>query len=87
MSEVPNNLQNQFLPIVSSNYTKPIAQTLFNYKQALQDPVLEKFLKNTLTCDCFHSPYIYGPTGHVITWGLKIFKHENTRKKISYGPI
>ena len=85
-SKVPPYFQNQSVPIISYSYTKTIAPKIFNYKQALQGLDIDEYLKNPLTCDCSNSPYIYNPSGHVITGDLNIIQHENLRKVISHGP-
>ena len=85
-SKIPPYFQNQSVPIISYSYTKTIAPKIFNYHQALQGLDMDEYLKNPLTCDCSNSPYIYNPSGHVITGDLNIIQHENLRKVISHGP-
>jgi hypothetical protein len=70
-------LKNQSVPIVSYGYTNSIGCNIFNYKEALQDINIEKYLKNPLTCDYSHSPFQYNPSGHGITGDLNIIQHES----------
>ena len=85
VKEIPPYFKNQSVPIVSYSYTNSIGRKIFNYKEALQDINIEKYLKNPLTCDCSHSPFQYNPPGHVITGDLNIIQHESLRKVISHG--
>ena len=57
---------------LSYTYTKPIAPSVFNYKQALQDFNSDCPLP---TCSSSSSPY--QPAGHVVSGDLNIV--ENTR--------
>ena len=86
VKEIPPYFKNQSVPIVSYSYTNSIGRKIFNYKEALQDINIEEYIKNPLTCDCFHSPFQYNPSGHVITGDLNIIQHESLRKVISHGP-
>ena len=85
-SKIPVYFDNQSVPIVSYSYSNTIAKHIFNYKKALQDLDIQEYSKNPLTCDCSSSPYIYQPSGHVITGNLNIIEHEGLRKIISHGP-
>jgi hypothetical protein len=67
------------VPTVSYCYTNSIGRKIVNYKEALQDINIEEYLKNPLTCDCFHSPFQYNPFGHVIIGDLNIIQHESLR--------
>jgi hypothetical protein len=71
--------ENQSVPIFSYSYANSIDRKMFNYKEALQDINIEEYLKNPLTCDCFHSPLQYNPSGHVITGDLNIIQRREER--------
>jgi hypothetical protein len=62
-----------------------IGRKMFNYKAALQDINIEGYLKNSLTCDCSHSPFQYNPSGHVITGDLNIIQHEPPKGDFSWS--
>jgi hypothetical protein len=66
--------ENKSAPIVSYSYINSIGRKIFNYKEALQNINIEEYLKNSLTCDCSHSPFQYNPSGHVITGDLNIIQ-------------
>ena len=79
VKEISPYFKNQAVPIVTYSYTNSIGRKMFNYKEALQDIKIEEYLKNHLTCDCFHSPFQYNPSGHVITGDLNIIQHFSER--------
>jgi hypothetical protein len=62
VKEIPPYFKNQSVHIVSYRYTNNIGCKISNYKEALQDITIEKYLKNPLTCDCSHSPLQYNPS-------------------------
>ena len=39
-----------------------------------------------MSCDCSNSPYVYGPTGHVITGNLRIVDDRQLRQLLIKGP-
>jgi hypothetical protein len=63
--------------IILDNLYLGDGRKIFNYTEALQDINIEEYLKNTLTCDCSHSPFQYNPSGHVITGDLNIIQHKS----------
>ena len=73
-SKIPPYLKDQSVPIVSYVYTRPIASKKFNYKDVLRDLNIDGFTSKPPDCTCASSPFIYNPTGHVITGDLKIVK-------------
>ena len=73
-SKIPPYLKDQSVPIVSYVYTRPIASKKFNYKDVLRDLNIDGFISKPPDCTCASSPFIYNPTGHVITGDLKIVK-------------
>ena len=78
-------IENHSVPIVSYCYTNSIGRKIVNYKEALQDINIEEYLKNPLTCDCFHSPFQYNPFGHVIIGDLNIIQHESPKGDFSWS--
>ena len=68
MNNIPPYFKCTEAPKISYTYTKPIAPSVFNYKQALQDFNSDCPLP---TCSCSSSPYLYQPAGLNIV--------ENTR--------
>jgi hypothetical protein len=73
-SKIPPYLKDQSVPIVSYVYTRTIASNKFNYKDVLRDLNIDGFTSKPPDCTCASSPFIYNPTGHVITGDLKIVK-------------
>ena len=81
-SKIPIYFDNKTVPIISYSYSNTIASKIFNYKQALQDFDANQYVNQPRTCDCLQSPFLCGPSGHIITGD----EHENLRKVISHGP-
>ena len=52
----------------------------------MQDFDAKQYVKQPQTCDCLHSPFLYAPSGHIVTGDLNIIDHENLRNVISHGP-
>ena len=67
-------------------YTTPIASTHFNYKHVLRDFNIDDFKSIPPYCTCASFPFIYNPTGHVITGDLKIINNTSLREVIAKGP-
>ena len=52
-------------PTVCYQYTNTIAKKVFNHKTVVSEIDFDVG-SNNMYCDCHNSPYVYGPTGHVI---------------------
>ena len=76
-SKVPPYVKNQSVPIISYVYTRPIPSNLFYYKHVLRDLNIDDFKSKPPDCTCASSPFIYNPTGHVITGDLKIINNTS----------
>jgi hypothetical protein len=70
------NFKDQSVPIISYVYTRSIASKMFNYKHVLRDLNIDDFKYKTPDCTCASFPFIYNPTGHVITGDLKIINNS-----------
>jgi hypothetical protein len=51
----------------TKHHTNPIASKHFNYKHVLRDFNIDDFKSIPPYCTCASFPFIYNPTGHVIT--------------------
>ena len=71
-TKIPPHFKDRYVPIFSYVYTRPIASKKFNYKHVLRDLNIDDFKSKPPDCTCASSPFIYNPTGHVITGDLKI---------------
>jgi hypothetical protein len=69
-SKIPPYFKDQSLPIISYVYTIPIASKFVNYKHVLHDLNIDDFKYEPPDSTCVSSPFIYNPTGHVITGDL-----------------
>ena len=85
-SKIPSYFKDQTVPIISYTYTTPIATKIFNYKQVLQDLSIDDFKSKPPDCTCASSPFVYDPTGHVITGDLSIISNVSLRKMLAKGP-
>jgi len=63
------------VPIISYVYTRLISSKKINYKHMLRDLNIDDFKSKPPDCTCGSSPFIYEPTGHVITGDLKIINN------------
>jgi hypothetical protein len=79
-SKIPPYFKDQTVPIISYVYTRPIASKKFNYKHVLHDFNIDDFKSNPPDCPCASSPFIYNPTGHVITGDIKIINNISLRE-------
>ena len=70
----------QSVPIISYVYTRPIASKKINYKHVLRDLNIDDFKSKPPDCTCASSPFIYNPTGHVITGDLRIINNTSQRE-------
>ena len=75
--KIPPYFKDQSVPIISYVYTRPIASKYFNYKHVLHDLNIDDFKSKPPDCTCASSPFIYNPTGHVITGDLKIINNTS----------
>jgi hypothetical protein len=71
-TKIPPHFNDQYVPIFSYVYTRPIASKTFNYKHVLRDLNIDDFKFKPPDCTCASSPFIYNPTAHAITGDLKI---------------
>ena len=78
------------MPIISYVYTRPIASKKKkkiknnNYKHVLRDlNIIDDFKSKPPDCTCASSPFIYNPTGHVITGDLKIINNTSSPKGLN----
>jgi hypothetical protein len=76
-SKIPPYFEEQSVRIISHAYTRPIPSKLFNYKHVLRDLNIDDFNSKPSDCTCTSSPFIYNPTGHVITGDLKIINNTS----------
>ena len=60
----------QSVPIISYASTTPTATKIFNYKKVLYDIKIDEFKSKPPDCTCASSPFIYNPTGRVITGNI-----------------
>jgi hypothetical protein len=51
-----------------------------NYKHVLHDLNIDDFKSKPPDCTCASSPFIYNPTGHVITGDIKIINNISLRE-------
>ena len=84
-SKIPPYFKDQSEPIISYVYTRPIASIFFNYKHVLHDLNIDDFKSKPPDCTCASSPFIYNPTGHVITGDLKISNNISLREVFAKG--
>ena len=59
---------------------------MFNYKYVLRDLNIDYFKSKPPDCTCASSPFIYNPTGHVITGGLKMNNNTSLPEVFAKGP-
>jgi hypothetical protein len=74
------------VPIISYAYTIPVAKKNFNYKHVLYDLNIDDFQSKPPDFTCGSFPFIYNPTGHVITGDLKIINNISLRNVFAKGP-
>ena len=79
-SKIPPYFKDQSVPIISYIYTRPIASKYFNYKHVLHNLNIDGFKSMLPDCTCASSPFIYNPTGHVITDELKVINTYGFRR-------
>jgi hypothetical protein len=58
---------------------------MFNYKHLLHDLYIDDFKSKPPDCICASSPFIYNPTGHVITGDLTIINNTSLRDVFAQG--
>ena len=80
------NFKDQSVPIISYAYTIPIESKTVNYKRVFHDLNIDDFKSKPPGCTCASSPFIYNPTGHVITGDLKIINNTFLRDVFAKGP-
>ena len=86
ISKIPPYFKDQSVPIISYTYTTPIATKVFNYKHVLQGLNIDDYKSKPPDCTCANSPFMYNPTGHVITGDLNIVTNTSLRNVLSKGP-
>ena len=72
------------MPVISYSYKKPSRNLIFNFTSVTSDCQIEE--KYPDSCDCFNSPYKYGPCGHILTGDLSIVKDQEVKKFLLKGP-
>ena len=86
LKTIPAFVRQQEPPIVSYSYTKPIYNTIFNFKSVVK---CIDFDVGTADMECNCNPsssYYYMPVGHVMTGDLGIVKDVELRHLLSKGP-
>jgi hypothetical protein len=76
-SKISPYFKDQSVPIISYVYTRPIASKCFNYKHVLHNLNIHDFKSKPPDCTCASSPFIYNPTGRVITGDLKVINNTS----------
>ena len=85
-SKIPQYFKDQSVPIIISYvYSRPIASKCFNYKHVLHDLNIDDFKSKPPDCICASSPFIYNPTGHVITGDHKVINKTSLREVFDKG--
>ena len=84
--KIPPYFKDQCVPIISHVYTRPIASTCFNKKHVLHNLNIDGFKSMPPDCTCTSSPFIYNPTGHVITGDLKVINNTSLREVFAKWP-
>ena len=74
-SKIPPYYKDQSVPIISYVYTRPITPKKIIYKHVLHDLNNDDFKSKPPDCTCASSPFVYNPTGNVITGDLKIINN------------
>ena len=74
------------VPKLSYEYPKTIHSKIFNHIKAVDEFVLDDYIKGKYSCPCHNSPYVSGHHGHIITGNLSIIPNDALRKLISKGP-
>ena len=77
--KIPSYFKDQSVPIISYDYTIPIATKIFNYKHVLHDLNIDDFKSKPRDCTCASFPFIYNLAGHVITGDLNIINNTSLR--------
>ena len=85
-SKIPPYFKDQYVPIILYVYTRTIASTKINYKHVLRDLNIDDFKSKPPDCTSASSPFIYNPTGHVITGDLKIINNISLQEVFVKGP-
>jgi hypothetical protein len=78
-SKIPPYVKDQSVPIISYTYAIPIPSNIFNHKHVLHDLNIDDFKSKPPGCTCASSPFIYNPTGHVMSGDLKIINNTSLR--------
>ena len=74
------------VPKLSYEYPKTIHSRIFNHIKAVDEFVLDDYIKGKYSCPCHDSPYVSNHHGHVITGDLSIIPNDALRKLIAKGP-
>ena len=89
VSKLPQPLKTEDPPSVVYNLSRTIRNSIFNYKQTVNDIDVNDHLTygtNLPSCDCSSSPFLDSDHGHIITGDLRIIENNHLRKLISKGP-
>ena len=89
-SLLPNELQiEENRPVVTHSLSKTIRNTILNYKETINDIVIDddvSFTINSEPCDCSSSVYCDPDHKHILTGDLRIVKNSKLRKLLTKGP-
>ena len=86
LKTIPAFVRQQEPPIVSYSYTKPIYNTIFNFKSIVKCIGFDVGTAD-MECNCNpSSSYYYTPVGHVMTGDLGIVRDVELRHLLSKGP-
>ena len=87
-SKMPNQMTKANIPMVTYKLQTPIRDKIFNHKTFVKSLDIDQFLlnRNSLPCQCEHSPYKDPNYGHILTGDLRFVKNNKLRKLISRGP-
>lgn len=85
-STIPLYFKDQSVPILSCNYTTPIAAILFNYKNGKQDLNIDDFKCMPPDCTLQVPPFIYTLAVNVVDVDLHIINNNYLRYIFSREP-
>ena len=70
MDKIPAYFKDKAPPVISYQYTKAVANKLFNFSSTLSNLDITNYLSNPQHCQYNTSKFCYEPRGHVITSDL-----------------
>ena len=81
---IPEYFNDKEAPQICYKYTKPIAQSIFNYNKAVSDFDKESF--DAMSCECEGSEFVDEHHGHIITGDLTIVEDQGLQSLLLKGP-